>query len=72
MRPNDINPGEPAMLAFFDEMRLHGFVEGQNVAIVSGGFQARNEQIDELVSTLVKAATDVIPQHHARIVHMGA
>ena len=39
---------------------LHGFVEGQNLAIVLGGFQARNEQIDELVSTLVKAAPDVI------------
>ena len=51
---------EPAMVAFFDEMRLHGFVEGQNLAIVPGGFQARNEQIDELVSTLVKAAPDVI------------
>ena len=48
------------MVAFFDEMRLHGFVEGQNLAIVPGGFQARNEQIDELVSTLVKAAPDVI------------
>lgn len=51
---------EPAMVAFFDEMRLHGFVEDQNLAIVPGGFQARNEQIDELVSTLVKAAPDVI------------
>ena len=25
----------PAMIAFFDELRVHGFVEGQNLATVS-------------------------------------
>jgi putative ABC transport system substrate-binding protein len=50
----------PAMIAFFDELRIHGFVEGQNVAVVPGGFQAGNERIDELVPALVKAAPDAI------------
>jgi ABC-type uncharacterized transport system substrate-binding protein len=50
----------PAIIAFFDELRVHGFVEGQNLAIIPGGFQAGNEQIDDLVPTLVKAAPDAI------------
>jgi hypothetical protein len=36
----------PGTLAF-DELRVHGFVEGQNLAIIPGGFQAGNEQIDD-------------------------
>ena len=39
----------PAMVAFFDELRVHGFVEGRNLAIIPGGFQAGNQQIDDLV-----------------------
>jgi len=50
----------PAIIALFDELRVHGFVEGQNLAIIPGGFQAGNEQIDDLVPTLVKAAPDAI------------
>jgi putative ABC transport system substrate-binding protein len=50
----------PAAIAFFDELRVHGFVEGQNLAIIPGGFQAGNERIDDLVPMLVKAAPDVI------------
>ena len=46
----------PAMIAFFDELRVHGFVERQNLAIIPGGFQAGNERIEDLVSALVKAA----------------
>jgi putative tryptophan/tyrosine transport system substrate-binding protein len=37
----------PAMIAFFDELRIHGFVEGQNLAIIPGGFEAGNEQIND-------------------------
>jgi hypothetical protein len=50
----------PAIIAFFDELRIHGFIEGQNLAIIPGGFQAGNEQVDELVPTLVKAGPDAI------------
>src|SRR5260370_875883 len=49
-----------AIIAFFDELRVHGFVEGQNLAIIPGGFQAANEQIDDLVPALIKAAPDAI------------
>jgi ABC transporter substrate binding protein len=50
----------PAMVAFFDELRLHGFVEGQNLAIIPGGFEVGNERVDDLVPALVKAAPDAI------------
>ena len=50
----------PAIIAFFDELRVHGFVEGQNLAIIPGGFQAGNNQIDDLVPALIKAAPDAI------------
>ena len=43
----------PAIIAFLDELRLRGFVEGQNLAIVPGGFHAGIEQIDDLVPALV-------------------
>ena len=43
----------PAIIAFFDELRVHGFVEGQNLAIIPGGLQAGNDQIDDLVPALV-------------------
>src|SRR5262245_63624891 len=44
----------PAMIAFFDELRVHGFVEGQNLENIPGGFQAGNQQIDDLVPALIK------------------
>jgi putative ABC transport system substrate-binding protein len=50
----------PAIVAFLDELRVHGFIEGQNLAIVPGGFQVRNDQIADLVPALVKAAPDTI------------
>jgi putative tryptophan/tyrosine transport system substrate-binding protein len=50
----------PAIVAFLDELRVHGFVEGQNLTIVPGGFQVGNEQIDDLVPALINAAPDAI------------
>jgi putative tryptophan/tyrosine transport system substrate-binding protein len=50
----------PALIAFLDELRAHGFVEGQNLEILPGGFEVRNEQIADLVPVLVKAAPDTI------------
>jgi len=32
--------GYAALLAFFDELRLNGFVEGQNLLVVPGGFES--------------------------------
>jgi len=40
--------------------RLDSFAEGENLAIIPKGFEAGNEQIDELVPALVKAAPDAI------------
>jgi putative tryptophan/tyrosine transport system substrate-binding protein len=55
-----ISRDAPAIAAFFDELRVHGFVEGQNITIVPGGFQVRNDQIAELIPALIKAEPDVI------------
>jgi putative tryptophan/tyrosine transport system substrate-binding protein len=45
-------------LAFFDELRVLGFVEGQNLELVAGGFDVRDEQFGEVAATLAKAALD--------------
>ena len=47
-------------VAFFDELRTHGFVEGQNLSIVPGGFNVPIARIPEVAETMVKAAPDVI------------
>jgi putative ABC transport system substrate-binding protein len=49
----------PAIIAFLDELRAHGFVAGENLEILPGGFEVRNEQIADLVPAL-KAAPDAI------------
>jgi len=48
----------PTIITFLDELRARGFVEGQNLTIVSGRFQVCNEQVADLVPPLVKAAPD--------------
>src|SRR5215813_1408412 len=50
----------PAVLALFDELRLNGFIEGQNLQVILGGFEAGNEHLAELAAALVKAAPDAI------------
>ena len=50
---------EPPMRAFFDELRTQGFIEGQNLNVISG-FLAKNEQAKSIVPTTIKAAPDVI------------
>jgi putative tryptophan/tyrosine transport system substrate-binding protein len=50
----------PAIMAFFDELRTNGFVEGQNLAVISGGFEVRNEQVSQAVANLVAGKPDVI------------
>ena len=44
---------------FFDEMRLNGFVEGQNLA-VTGSYSVRTEQIPDAVATLMKTEPEAI------------
>jgi hypothetical protein len=36
------------MVAFFDELKMLGFVEGQNLKIVAGGFDVRDDQFAEV------------------------
>jgi putative ABC transport system substrate-binding protein len=45
---------------FLDELRLNGFIEGQNLTAVPGGFNVGKEQLAQAVATLVNAAPDVI------------
>src|SRR5262249_43491077 len=50
----------PPIMAFFDELRRNGFIEGQNLSVVEGGFNVREDQAAGVVEALVKAAPDVI------------
>jgi len=46
--------------ALFEELRRHGFIEGQNLTIDPRGFGLRSEQFPEVAVELVKAQVDVI------------
>jgi putative tryptophan/tyrosine transport system substrate-binding protein len=50
----------PRMVAFFDELKKFGFVEGQNLKIVAGGFELRNDQYADVAATLAKTAPDLV------------
>jgi len=55
-----VSRNSPAIAAFFDELRSNGFVEGQNLAVLPGGFEVRNEQVPEIVTSLVASKPDAI------------
>jgi putative tryptophan/tyrosine transport system substrate-binding protein len=46
--------------AFFDELRLYGVVEGQNLTVLPEGFGLRNEQFQGIAAATVNVAPDVI------------
>jgi putative ABC transport system substrate-binding protein len=46
--------------AFLDELKGLGFVEGQNLKIVAGGFGLRDDQFTEAATTFAKSAPDAI------------
>jgi putative tryptophan/tyrosine transport system substrate-binding protein len=50
----------PPLVAFFDELRLNGFIEGQNLQVIPGGFDIRYEQVAEQMTSIMKGAPDVI------------
>ena len=50
----------PATLAFFEEMRLNGFIEGQNLAVTRGEFEAGDERLPELAETELKSRTAAV------------
>ena len=49
----------PAVEAFFDELRLNGFIEGKNLVVVPG-FEATDNNLAERAAALVNAAPDAI------------
>jgi putative ABC transport system substrate-binding protein len=48
------------MLAFFDELKVFGFLDGQNLKIVFAGFDLRDEQFAEAAAMLAKTGADVV------------
>src|SRR5215216_1322703 len=59
----------PAISAFFDELRLAGFIEGKNLAVVPNGFGVSNDRLAEQAAAVVKAMPDAIvtgPDNYAR------
>ncbi len=59
----------PGIMAFFDEMRMFGFVENQNLAVLPNGFGVSNDQLAERAEAVVKAAPDAIisgPDNYTR------
>ncbi len=60
----------PGVVAFFDEMRVFGIVEGQNFTVLPNGFGVSNDQLAERADALVKAAPDIIisgPDNYTRV-----
>jgi putative ABC transport system substrate-binding protein len=50
----------PWVLAFLDELRLNGFIEGQNLTIIPGGFDVQVDLLAERAEAMVKAEPDAI------------
>ena len=47
-------------VALLDELRLAGFIEGQNLTVLDGGFGLMNNEAPAAVTALVKASPDAI------------
>jgi putative ABC transport system substrate-binding protein len=50
----------PRVVAFFDELKVLGFVEGHNLKIVAGGFDLREDQFANVAATLPSQTPDVV------------
>ena len=50
----------PQVEAFFDELQLNGFVEGKNLVVIPGGFEATDDNLAERAAALINAAPDAI------------
>ena len=46
--------------AFFDELRLAGFVEGENLSVMFGRFSVHSDELRESIVALLAAAPDAI------------
>jgi ABC transporter substrate binding protein len=59
----------PAITAFLDELRLAGFIEGENLLLITDGFNVRNDEINERAGSVVMGEPDAIisgPLLHTR------
>jgi putative ABC transport system substrate-binding protein len=50
----------PANAAFFEEMRLNGFVEGRNLEVTPNGFGIFRDRIDTMVAAILESKPDAI------------
>jgi len=50
----------PRIVAFFDELKGLGFLEGHNLQVVAGGFGLRVDQFTQAAAAVAKSAPDVI------------
>jgi putative tryptophan/tyrosine transport system substrate-binding protein len=50
----------PMLDALFDELRLNGFIEGKNLVVIPGGFEATDDNLANRAAALVGAAPDAI------------
>ena len=72
-RLEGLSPGPkvgPLNAAFFDELRVFGFIDGQNLKVNGGGFGLRDDQLAETVTAMAKSPPDVI--FCAAVPHMRA
>ena len=53
-------PREEAWYIIFEELHGLGFVEGQNLTVIPGGFGVRNELLSGVAAALGRAAPDAI------------
>jgi putative ABC transport system substrate-binding protein len=68
---NPTGPGTPQIGALLDELRLHGYIEGQNLTVLPGGINVPLDQLADVVAALIRAAPDAIvcgPEHYIRAV----
>jgi putative ABC transport system substrate-binding protein len=56
----------PHVAAFFDELRLNGFVEGKNLTVITLGNDIPEDQIAERAAALVNTAPDAIQTGYPR------
>jgi putative ABC transport system substrate-binding protein len=50
----------PRIVAFFDELKVLGFVEGHNLIIVAGGFELREDQFVKVAAAMASQTPDVV------------
>jgi putative ABC transport system substrate-binding protein len=59
----------PGIAAFFDEMRLNGFVEGRNLEVTPNGFGIFRDRIDAIVAAVLESKPDAIIAGPDRYTH---